>query len=211
MIAHRAGNDLDALRRAEALGVDLVEADVRLYRRRAVVRHLKTLGPIPLYWDRWALASPFRRFPSVEDLVRHADERSELMLDLKGPRRRLAELVLEDLRPVLGARPLTVCARSWRLLSTFESLPVRRIASAGSRRELRALLAAFAELRLDGVSVHERLLDETTFADIRRVTELVLTWPANLPARARALVELGVDGLISDRPDAIAPALARAE
>jgi hypothetical protein len=37
VVAHRAGNDLARLRRAEELGVDLVEADVRLWRGRAEV------------------------------------------------------------------------------------------------------------------------------------------------------------------------------
>ncbi|HSI97301.1 MAG TPA: glycerophosphodiester phosphodiesterase [Gaiellaceae bacterium] len=208
MVAHRAGNDLGALRRAEELGANLVEADVRLYRGRAVVRHLKTIGPIPLYWDRWTVASPFNRYLRVPELLGQAADETELMLDLKGPRRRLSELVLEELRPYLGQRPLTVCARWWRLLETFEGAPVRRIASVGSARELRAVLRRFAERRIDGVSVHERLLDEATVADIRRVTELVLTWPANVPSRARALLEMGVDGLISDRVDAIAPIVA---
>ncbi len=61
VVAHRAGNCLDALREAERLGVALVEADVRLFRGRAEIRHLKTVGSLPLYWDRWAVASPFRR------------------------------------------------------------------------------------------------------------------------------------------------------
>lgn len=206
MIAHRAGNDLDGLREAESLGVDLVEADVRLYRGKAVVRHLKTVGPIPLYWDRWALASPFSRHLRLDELFAAASDETEILLDLKGPRRRLGELVLADLRPHLGRRRLTVCARSWRLLDTFEGCEVRRVASVGNARQLRALLRRYAGRRLDAVAVHERLLaDEVTVADIRRVADLVLTWPVNTPERARAALGLQVDGLISDHVDRIAP------
>ena len=205
MIAHRAGNSLDALRRAESLGADLVEADVRLYRRRAVVRHLKTVGPIPLYWDRWALASPFGRQLTLPELLDAAAAETEILLDLKGPRRRLAELVLEQLRPHLGERRFTVCARSWRLLDVFEGQDVRRVASAGSGRQLRRLLSRTWASRLDAVAVHERLLvDASTVADIRRVADLVLTWPVNCAVRAGALRELRVDGLISDDVERIA-------
>ena len=61
VVAHRAGNDLGTLRRAEALAIPLVEADVHLRRGRIEVRHLKTLGPLPVLWDRWRLAPAGRR------------------------------------------------------------------------------------------------------------------------------------------------------
>lgn len=191
--------------------MDLIEADVRLFRGRPTIRHLKTVGPLPLYWDRWSIASPFNRYLTVSELMEHAGEDTELMLDLKGPRVRLAELVRDELRPYLGRRELTVCARFWKLLDVFEGLPVRRVASAGSTRQLRALVDRFGAAGIDGVSVHERLLDERVVADIRRVTDLVLTWPVNAPDRARKLVGIGVTGLISDRAHDIVPTLAAIE
>jgi hypothetical protein len=51
-IAHGSGNELGLLRRAEALGLPLVEADVHLHRGRLEVRHRKTAGPLPALWDR---------------------------------------------------------------------------------------------------------------------------------------------------------------
>ena len=211
VVAHRAGNRLDRLREAERLGVALVEADVRLFHGRPEIRHLKTVGPLPLYWDRWALASPFRRSLVLAELLAATRPETELMLDLKGGDPRLAAIVRAELDPFLPERRFTVCARSWELLETFDDLPVRRFASVGSHRQLRALLARDAQTGLDGVSIHERLLDARVVADLRAVAELVLTWPVNAPARARELVGLGVDGLISDRAGLIAPlAAARA-
>jgi glycerophosphoryl diester phosphodiesterase len=210
VIAHRAGNRLDRLREAEGQDVALVEADVRLFHGRPEIRHLKSVGPLPLYWDRWAVASPFRRHPVLADLLRATSPSTELMLDLKGSRPRLAEIVRTELERHLPRRRFTVCARSWRLLDAFEGLPVRRLASAGSRRQVRSLLQHFAERRVDGVSVHERLLDARVIADLRSVADLVLTWPVNAPARARELVGIGVDGLISDRAALIAPVAAAA-
>lgn len=172
------------------------------------MRHLKTLGPVPLYWDRWELASPFRRSLVLSELLRSSTGTHELLLDLKGSRMRLAELVRSELAPYLPERRFAVCARSWSLLEAFEGLPVRRFASVGSRRQLRALLERFADAGLDGVSVHERLLDARVIADLRSVAGLVLTWPVNVPARARELLRLGVDGLISDEARVIAPVAA---
>lgn len=197
-MAHRAGNDLARLREAERLGVAVVEADVRLWRGRPEVRHLKTIGPVPILWDRWELANPLAPRLGLHELLAAARPETELMLDLKGRKPRLAELVLAALP---SGRPVTVCARSPRLLAPFVGRPgVRVLQSAGSRRQVRALLRLPHALALDGVAVHERLLDERIVAELRRRCAVVLSWPVNSLERARELAAIGVDGLISDDP-----------
>jgi glycerophosphoryl diester phosphodiesterase len=198
LVAHRAGNRLADLRAAQRLKATLVEADVRLYRGRLEVRHLKTAGPIPILWDRWKLQAPWRRRLYLHELLAATDAETELVLDLKGPRRRLAERVLRELEPYLVERRFTVCARWWRLLEPFAGTPVRRIHSVGSARQLRRVRRRFARQRLDGVSIHERLVDRETIASLRDIADIVMAWPVNEPERARALLRLGVLGLITD-------------
>lgn len=207
LVAHRAGNRLADLRAAERLDA-VVEADVRLYRGRLEVRHLKTAGPLPLLWDRWRLESRRRPRLQLRELLAAAAPSTPLLLDLKGPRLRLATLALEELRPYLRTHRLLVSARTWRLLEPFAGTPVRRVHSVGSARQLVRLLRTRAGERLDGVSIHERLLDAGSAAALLALAEHVLTWPVNRPERARELLRLGVTGLISDRPDRIAAALA---
>ena len=204
LVAHRAGNQLDLLRAAESehRGA-IVEADVNLFRGRLEIRHLKTLGPLPLFWDRWQLAPPWRAHLRLSELLAAASPDTELMLDLKGKDRRLAERVVEELEPYLGQRCLTICTRTWPLLEAFEGLPVRRIHSIGTARQLRALIRRASSARIEGVSIHERLLDLAAVTELRRVAGVVMTWPVNDLTRAAELAGLGVDGLISDRPGAI--------
>jgi glycerophosphoryl diester phosphodiesterase len=204
LVAHRAGNHLELLRAAETQHRGaIVEADVNLFRGRLEIRHLKTLGPLPIFWDRWQLASPWRAHLLLSDLLAAAAPETQLMLDLKGKDPRLAERVAGAIDPYLETRRLTICAREWRLLRTFEGLPVRRIHSVGTARQLRALIRATSPGRIEGVSIHERLLDLAAVTELRRVAGVVMTWPVNDAARATELVHLGVDGLISDRPGAI--------
>jgi hypothetical protein len=199
-VAHRAGNDLVLLRAAEELGLRLVEADIRRFRGRLEVRHLKTVGPLPILWDRWQLANPLAPRLQLDELLEATLPGTELMLDLKGRSPRLAADVLAALRPTLGRRRITVCARAWPLLEPFEGLAgVRTIHSVGSARQLQKLLSHVHGRRLQGISIHERLLDPATVAELRDVADLVLTWPANAVGRARELVAMGVDGLITDR------------
>jgi glycerophosphoryl diester phosphodiesterase len=205
-VAHRAGNHLSDLRAAERLKPTLVEADVRLYRGRLEVRHLKTAGPIPILWDRWELQASWRRQLRLNELLAATSAETELVLDLKGPRKRLAECVLHTIEPYLGERQFTVCARWWRVLEPFAGTPVRRIYSVGSTRQLRELLHRFAGQRLEGISIHERLVDRETMASLQKIAGLVMAWPVNEPERARALLRLGVGGLITDDATALSRA-----
>jgi glycerophosphoryl diester phosphodiesterase len=206
-VAHRAGNHLADVHTAVLAGAELIEADVRLFRGRLELRHLKSAGPLPIFWDRWRLATPWHERPLLDELLQAVGEQTELMLDLKGPRRRLAELVIEALDPYLGHRKVTVCARWWRLLEPFTGLPVRRVHSVGTRRQLVRLLERAHGEPLDGVSIHAGLLDEGVVRQLRAVARTVMTWPVNTPERARELVAIGVDGLISDAVESIVPSL----
>ena len=167
---------------------------MRLWRGRLEIRHLKTVGPLPILWDRWKLANPFTPRLELATLIAAVGPQTELMLDLKGRNPRLALLVLDALPP---GRAVTVCARSWRLLEPFaHCVWVRRVHSIGSARQLRRLLERYE--RVDGVSVHERLLDAATAAELRSRATTLMSWPVNTRERARELMALGVDGLISD-------------
>jgi hypothetical protein len=201
IVAHRAGNDLTLLRRAQAAGSGLIEADVHRFRGRLEVRHLKTLGPLPVLWDRWYLAAPGTPRLELADLLRAAAPDAPLMLDLKGRDRRLAR----DVLAALDGRAVTVCSRSWRLLDAFAGHPdVRVVHSVGSRRQLRALLRRFEGRRLGGVSIHRRLLDAATVADLRERAELIVSWPVATADEARRLWGWGVHGVITERFEALA-------
>lgn len=207
LIAHRAGNDLSMLREAARFGARLVECDLRLFRGRIEVRHLKTIGPIPILWDTWHLANPFKRRLQLHELLDAVGPiGAELMLDLKGRDPRLSARVLEELDARDVHLPITVCARSWKLLDAFEDrADVRAVCSVGTRRGLRRLLARRRECRLGGVSIHADLLDASTVLKLRDTCEIVMTWPVNCADRARTLLDWGVHGLITDDAHVIAP------
>jgi len=206
VVAHRAGNDLELLRRAERVRPRLIEADVHLYAGRLEVRHLKTLGPLPVLWDRWYLASP--RTPQLEraELLAGAGDDTLLMLDLKGRNPRLSRRVAAEIARHRPGGEVAVCSRSWRLLEPFRDDPgVRVVHSVGSRRQLRALRRRFAGRRLAGISIHRRLLDAATVADLRARAEMIISWPVASVDEARRLGRWGVDGVITERFEALAP------
>lgn len=208
MIAHRAGNDLSRLRSAEAAGIGLVEADLHLFAGRVEVRHLKTVGPLPILWDRWQLAAPWRPRLLLDELLGAVSPSTELMLDLKGRDRRLAHAVGAHLDALGGGRRVTVCSRNWRLVRELgERDDVRVLYSVGSAGQLTALRRLLRRRRLAGVSIHQRLLDAAVVAELKRGVGLVVSWPVETVAEARRLTAWGVDGLISTNFERLEPRL----
>ncbi|MDP9469484.1 MAG: glycerophosphodiester phosphodiesterase [Chloroflexota bacterium] len=198
-IAHRAGNHLDSLRHAEEAGVDLVEADIWFYQGRLEVRHLKTLGPLPLLWDRWELRAAAGPRLHLADLLQAARSRTTLMLDLKGRDHRLATGVVDACQRYLPARPVVVCARHWSLLDAFAGQPlVTTVHSVGNRRQAAAVLPRLVRHPRPAVSIHERLLTMAVVRAFKERGASIITWPVNTAAQVDKVTGLGVDGVISD-------------
>ncbi len=206
VVAHRAANRLADLERAASEDVAMVEGDVHLFWGRLEVRHLKTIGPIPILWDRWFLANPFTPRLLFERLLSDAGEDVHLMLDLKGVRAAVGGAVRCVLLTRTQGRPITICSRNWRALARLGAVPgVRIVYSAGSRRQLRALLRRFGPGDLEGVSVHADLLTPAIVRQLRDRAATVMSWPIDTRERADVLAGWGVQGFITERPEALAP------
>jgi glycerophosphoryl diester phosphodiesterase len=198
LIAHRAGNDPERLRAAEREGADVIEADLHLHRGRLELRHLKTAGPLPLYWDRWALAPPWRRFGDLGDLLAGARPETVLMLDLKGSDPAVARMTSDALSSAARGAEVYVSAREWPLLDDIDPALARRIGSAARPAQLEQLVRHAEARPLDGASLHLRLLDAERLRALRPHAPLLMSWPVNQRHEAERATALGVTGLISD-------------
>ena len=205
-VAHRAGNDLEALRAATAAGVDVVEADVHHYRDRLDVRHSKALRPLPLLWDAGEpLTSTRVPVLQLAALLGALSPDVGLMLDLKGPGavgRHAARIVLE----LLPDRPVLVCSRWWPGVAAFAGLPrARPLLTARNRAEMhrlrRRVRGPYAPY---GVSLHRSLLAPAVVAELREHVELVLTWGVDDERVLQDVLARGVTGVISSSPDVLA-------
>ena len=198
-IAHRAGNSLDGLKRAQDAGVDVIEADLWLYQDRLEVRHSKTLGPLPLRWDRWWIA--FRPAPALtlEQLLCSAASDTTIMFDLKGRSSDLPLRLLETFRRERPGAPLLVCSQTWRYLEQLRGEPdVAVVHSIGNRRQL---ARAGQMLERDGwnaVSIHKELLTSESMRHLLGRVRTIVTWPINDEQSLERVRGLGVSGVISD-------------
>jgi glycerophosphoryl diester phosphodiesterase len=198
-VAHRAGNNLADLRAALDAGVDLVEADIHLYRGLLEVRHRKAIGP-HLYWEQWTELHRRRDLvvPELRDVLAVAAGDPRLMLDLKGRSAAVAPRVAEALRAHVPDVRLAVCTRRWKMLDAFAADPhVGRVLSAGDPIELALLRSRLRRQRAYGVSIRLGLLTESVVAELRRATDLILAWPVDTEAALARARRVGVTGVIS--------------
>lgn len=200
-IAHRAGNSVVQAKAAEASGTDVVEADVWLHRGRLEVRHAKTLGGVPVRWDRWWI--DLRPSPCLDlaGLLQSISPDTLVMLDLKGRNPGLPARVLEESRRVRPEVGILACSQNWGMLARLRDEPdVALVYSIGNRRQLARSWRMLEQEGVDAVSIHTRLLNPKTVRQLRERVPVIITWPINTRPAYDRVRQLGVDGLISDSP-----------
>jgi glycerophosphoryl diester phosphodiesterase len=202
-VAHRAGNQLADLHAALDAGVDMIEADVHLYRRVLEVRHRKALGP-HLYLEKWYELNRRRSIvlPDPAELLAHVravtDGLPRLMLDLKGPRLGVAPEVAALLNRSAPDMPVSVCTKQWRMLDAFDGSPnVRQVMSAANWLQLTRLRARLRGRRAAGLSIYRNLLTPDIVAELHQATDLVMVWPVDTEEALAHARRLGVSGVIS--------------
>jgi glycerophosphoryl diester phosphodiesterase len=205
VVAHRAANDPDTLAR-QAAHADVVEADVHLFRGRLEVRHARTLGPLPILWERWYLLDRNTPRHRLETVLAGVAPEVDLLLDLKGRDPRLPRAVMRAVEGWPAGRRLLVSSRVWRTVDRLRGVgTIETFHSVGSRWQLGALLRRYRPGALEGVAIHRRLLSPAVVAGLRERAPQVWSWPVDDPADAATLAGWGVTGFISDAPALLRP------
>ena len=203
-VAHRAGNDLDVLRKAALLGADIIEADVHLHRGRLEVRHEKSMGPLPWLWDKWKVYPADLERMLLDELMDALPTGTTVMLDLKGVGR-VGPETLRHLHERTVEHPLLVCARWWPSAQAFLDAPWAKVLlSARGRAEIARLRR---HLRAGsppyGVSLHLSMLTPELVAEVQSYGTLVLSWPVDDRASLERAKQLGIDGAITKDLDIV--------
>jgi glycerophosphoryl diester phosphodiesterase len=195
--AHRHGNDLELLETAQRARVDFIETDVHLFRGALDARHSKTVGPLPIMWDRRQRPAWNPPRQSFAEVVAAADHSTVFYIDLKGWSLRLSRRVIDSLR---GRAAYVVSSRAWWLLHPFrgrEGVVVLR--SIGAPWQLRWFRATRRSATPDeGASIHRNLLNPAVITELKSRTTTLFAWGVSSYDDALELERWGVDGVIVD-------------
>jgi glycerophosphoryl diester phosphodiesterase len=222
IIAHRGArglvpfdNTMDAFEKAVELGAPMIEFDVRRCGDGTlVIFHDEGLGGEALAAMSYeALLEKTRakgyEAPRLSDALRSLAGRVRFDIELKeaGYERELAEEVLAII-PAKDAVFKSFMDRAVRALKrSHPGLCVGLlVGSDGPRYSLARVQEVFPELRLgrclaDFVSPYHELLHLGFVRRMHAIGMPVYVWTVNDERRMRQLVKMGVDAIITDRPD----------
>lgn len=200
--AHRAGNNRrEALKAIEA-GADLLETDIWLHKGRLELRHKETLGPIPILWEKWAIAPGWTRRYLLRDLLKDAPEDILLFLDFKGNNPDLGPEVLKELQRYAPERTVAICGRNYPLLQTIAEEPnILCFYSVGSEEEWPVAQELIAANSYPALSIEESLATPERMEWINSLGGVVVCWNVQTAERMQELRALGVDGFTTDSPE----------
>ncbi|MBI2724089.1 MAG: glycerophosphodiester phosphodiesterase [Chloroflexi bacterium] len=236
-IAHRGGgslapeNSVEGIERSIALGIEMVEVDVRRSRDgHLVLGHDDVLHDAGRTISASTLAELRRARPQtalLDEALEACGRRARLNIDIKDAG--AVEAILDAVRrhdatercivSSLEMRPLAeVAARAPSLQRFFSYPPDRGGASrkpwltpvvnavvAGMRVTLpRRLAGMLAAVPGTNATIYEKLLTPALMRRARALGILLYTWTIDDAARMREAVTLGVDGITSNRPDLLA-------
>jgi glycerophosphoryl diester phosphodiesterase len=198
-IAHRYGNTLDLLRQAEEAGADFVEMDVWLRHGRLEVRHEHTMGPVPIWYDKWKLELP-RPVPLLGDILAALPARMGVMIDLKGTHPGMPAAVIAAVEPYINTHPIMVSARTWSWLPVLMKAhpELMLFHSVGKPKHLIAVQPMLELVENDAISIHYDMLSAEAVASLKEMVSLIATWPINDETRLRNVLAWGADAIISD-------------
>jgi glycerophosphoryl diester phosphodiesterase len=134
-----------------------------------------------------------------------------LIIELKTNDPELAERTVADVRAEQAGDRVAFGSFGWRVLRTARGLEPT-IPTGASREEVRLALyrswvrwplgkEAYREFQVPERSGPTRIVSRNFIRHAHRAGLKVKVWTVNDPADMRRLLEWGVDGLISDRPD----------
>jgi glycerophosphoryl diester phosphodiesterase len=210
------GNTASAIAAAAGLGVDVIEIDL----------HATADGRLVLWHDE-AIPAPGQSVPiasttlhklrqldlgqgehiiELADAMAIARDRAALMIDLKT--NGLARPIAETARR-LNFAPLIVCGHFWGSMRWLRRhVPEIGISFTLDRPWRRRLGQALIDRSADAVTVNRCMIDRALISHYHARGVAVLAWTVDDPAEMQRLLDLGVDGLTSNRPD-LFPALAQ--
>ncbi len=222
-IAHCFGNSRRRLARALQGPVDLIETDIWFEDGGVAVRHERKLWFLPLLFDehpefpgsrgpgrfglslgKWYIKLQTSRLP-LEDVLTRARGKRRLLLDVKTGIREREEAFARTLAKLVertGMQDEVIfCGRAWSLLRRLPQLcPGLTIYyTINSPSQFPDFEALVMDDPVPGVCLRHTLIDEPLLQHLKALGITIYTWSINDLPRAHELLDMGVDGIISDR------------
>jgi glycerophosphoryl diester phosphodiesterase len=231
IFAHRGGaglapeNTIAAFDKGMALGADGLELDVRLTRDGVVVVHhdptlTRTTGLRGELAGRTAGELQPAGVPTLASVLRRYRD-ARVIVEMKVNTAEFARAVVEVVRGAGAVDRVCLGSFGWRVLHAARQFEPA-IATSASRVEVRWALyrswcrwpvksRVYAAYQVPEFAGATRVVSPRFIRHAHEAGLGVQVWTVDSEQDARRLLEWGVDGLITDRPDRIVPLVRRPE
>ena len=206
-IAHRTPATAQRCAALGAAGATVFEIDIQIIGEDLVVSHYLPVHPrLPrLRRDRgrFTVRRRGRMEPALAAAVEALPAGAEILLDLKADTGPAAHALVE--RVIANGPDPALCyvsTKGWAPLPALSTAGYRTWRTIADPAALRAALA-LPDLPDHAVTVRHTLLTPDVITALRERVPRVMTWTVNDVARARQVMDLGVDGVTTDSLDVL--------
>ncbi|MEM7790704.1 MAG: glycerophosphodiester phosphodiesterase [Verrucomicrobiota bacterium] len=223
-VAHRGfttdsvENTLGAIREAWIQEADAVEVDIQILKDgELVLFHDKKISGVQidtLDYDQLQSIVGSYHVPTLEESLAEVPVSKSILLDLKSETKELSDALVTlleddvfDFRVIIQSSSLPLLANlKSRLPESFEYHYLTKLERTGILRRnpsVREIMAEVEGSGITGISFKGRTFIDQKFVDAVRSEGLrFFIWTINEPNRIEHYLQLGVDGIITDNPNA---------
>jgi glycerophosphoryl diester phosphodiesterase len=211
VIAHGAGNSLEATATALDAGADYIEVDLWVHGDRFEARHERRLPfGLPALYEKWYISRLRDGGEPLAPLLELCRGRAGLFLDLKNGGERPSKLVARALSRLDQAVPVLASSQFWPILRALAravpQVPVYYSVDVVAKLDLLLSIAPRDPLPA-GTSCRHVLLTADVVARLHADGLAVIAWTVDDAGRASELAEMGVDAITTHNPAGVRAAL----
>ena len=216
-MGHETENSLPSIQKALDLGVDMIEIDVfKIQSGEIAVFHDKRVDRLTnggglieeynVYDMRKLILEGNHKIPLLQDVLKLIDKQSALNIELKGAG--TAHRVNFIMNYYVEKQGWTwdnflISSFNWDELRDMREKNLEVPIAVLTEKDPLKAIAVAKELNAVAINPNYRSLNASNIEEIHKAGLKIYTWTANDPEAIQKLLDLGVDGIISDFPERV--------
>ena len=215
---HEVENTIPSIDKAISFGVDAVEVDVFLCKSgELVVFHDKNLSRLTnsdafiesLTLDSIKKIEVFNnhKIPTLEEVIKFINNRVHLNIELKGlntakPTYKLVKSIFSNKKQLIDK--ISISSFNWNELDIIHELDKDiQTAVLVEKKSVEMAIIQAKKINAKAINIDFKLLNKKVVKKIKSENLIINAWTVNEINQIKRIMNLGVDGIITDFPDRV--------
>jgi len=215
---HEVENTIASIDKAISFGVDAVEVDVFLCKSGELVvfhdENLSRLTNSNAFIESLTIDSIKKidvlnnhKIPTLEEVIKFINERVHLNIELKGlntakPTYELLQSLFLDKQQLI--KKISISSFNWEELDIIYDLDKDiPIAVLTEKKSIEMAINQAKKINAKAINIDYKLLNRKVVKKIKSENLIINAWTVNEINQIKRIINLGVDGIITDFPDRV--------